>query len=51
MTTEEILEAVRALPEAEQLEILQSLATSLGGSLSPLAGASARFWAHPSIEE
>ena len=48
---EEILEAVRSLPPTKQLEVLQSLARSLGESLSPLAEASADFWAGRSIEE
>lgn len=53
MTTdvEEILEAVRSLPPARQLEVLQSLARSLGESWSPLVGDSADFWSGRSIEE
>ncbi len=53
MTTdvEEILEAVRSLPPAKQLEVLQSLARSLGESWSPLAQASADFWSGRSVEE
>jgi hypothetical protein len=47
----QILEAARALPPEDQLEILQGLAQSLARSLSPLTSASATFWDGPTIEE
>jgi len=51
MTTEEILDALRALPAAEQREILRVLAHSLGESGSSLVDASSAFWTHRSIDE
>jgi hypothetical protein len=53
MTTDvdEILETLRSLPSAKQLEVLQSLARSLSESLSPMVGASADFWSQRSIKE
>lgn len=47
----EILEAARSLPPAEQLAVLQRLAHSLSASWSPLVGSSADFWAQRSIED
>ncbi len=53
MTTDvrDILEAARALPIDEQIELLQGLAQSLAQAFSPLAHATAEFWSHRSIED
>lgn len=46
-----LLEAARSLPPEKQAELLQGIAQSLAQAVSPLAPASAEFWAHQSIEE
>lgn len=53
MTTsvDDILEAARALPPHEQLEVLKGLAQSLADAFSPLAASSARFWSRRSIDD
>ena len=53
MTTQaqEILEAARALPPYEQLELLEGLAQSLAQTLSPFSQATNEFWAHRSLED
>ena len=53
MTTEvqDILNAARALPPQDQLELLQGLEQSLSQRLSPLSDASAAFWRTPSLDD
>lgn len=50
---QDILEAARALPPFEQLQILQGLAQSLASSSSLVSveAANTTFWAHQSLEE
>lgn len=53
MTTEvrDILNAARALPPQEQLELLEGLVHSLTQRLSPLGSASAAFWQNTSLDQ
>ncbi len=53
MTTRarDILDAARALPPHEQLEVLEGLAQSLASAFSPLATSAAAFWTPRSIED